>query len=299
MVSKELSKYIESLRKRRNISIDDFTFDIVSVRQYKRYLSGTSEMPYRTFISFSKKLGFNPTKIQGDLEESKVTENEKIENFYNSVIRHEYEKAEEYMKEVDEDFFLLPELEVYFRATVVLLHYLRDDKPKKDCRIEIYRIIDFPRILEKDLFHQSELLVLALLLMFIDGEDKIKLMDKLSKQLLKDKITIGTEFYARQYVTLRLAREYGVSKQDDKVIELCLNAIDLSKRPKIHFNFDFFYYYLALSYRNLKDSTNKKNYYKKLYYYLKFLDEPSKTRLYEKKFKKDFGIEFTEVETKK
>lgn len=295
MISKELSRYIESLRKRRNIDLDTFNKDIVSIRQYKRYLSGDSEMPYRAFILFAERLGFNPVKIQGDLELQKEEESKRIEEFYNQVIRKNYEKAEQAMNSVDSNNFLLPELEVYYKTTVVLLHYFRDNKPPSDCRDEIFDIIDYPNILKKDLYEQTELLVLSLLLMFAEGKDKSRILDKLNEQLMKEKITLGNEYYARLYVLLRVTREYGIAGDNDKVIQLCLKALEASKRPHIHFNYDFLYYYLSLSYRNNKDMTQAIYYARKLYNYLLFVDEEKKMQKYNTKMIKDFGKDFVEL----
>ena len=295
MVSKELSKYIESLRKRRNINLVDFTEGIVSQRQYKRYLSGDSEMPYRAFVLFAEKLGFNPVKIQGDLEDYKIQESELIADFYNLVIRHKYKEAEAIMKKLDIDDFVLPEFKSYYLTTVVLLEFYRDKKPKEECRDEILKIIGYPEILQKDLFHQIELIVLSISLMFVEGTDKLAIMDKLNNQLLKDKITLGTEYYARQYVVLRVAREYAIEGFDDKVIHLCLNSLELSRRPKIHFNYDFLYYYLSLAYRNKKDTVNEMSYLRKLYHYLLFLDDETKMKNYNNKIIKDYGSGFKEL----
>lgn len=295
MTTRELTKYIETLRKLRNLEVDDFTKNIVSVRQYKRYLSGDSEMPYNVFYQLSHRLGFNPVKIQGDLEEAQVRQNDLIESIYNYTVSYQYDKVDEILKQNDFEVFLSEQLEMYFKTTMVIHNYHRYKKPKEECREELIKIVDYDTIIQKDLLEQVELLVLALLLMFLEGKQKEELLEILSNQLLKEKITLGYDLFSKLYVALRVAREYGIKGDNERVIDICLKALEETKRPHIHFNYDFFYYYLALSYRNLKDEENKVKYVKKLYNYLMFIDEENKTKKYVSKFKKEFNLTVDEI----
>lgn len=295
MTTEVLCKYIESLRKLRNIELDDFTKGIVSTRQYKRYLSGDSEMPYRVLNLFSERLGFNPVKIQGVILEAQSDQNELIEKLFNLSVAHQFDTFDKLHKENPIEQFLSKELEMYYETAILVHDYYRYNKPIEECSIVLKEIINYDIAIKKELFEPTELLVLSILLMFLDSDDKEVVLQKLSNQLLKDKVTLGNDFYSRQYITLRIAREYGIRKQDNKVIELCLNALESSERARIHFNYDFFYYYLALSYRNLKDEENKKKYVTKLYRYLQFVDDKVKTDKYVTKLKKDFDMTVDDI----
>ncbi len=295
MTTEVLCKYIESLRKMRKIELEDFTKEIVSVRQYKRYLSGDSEMPYRVLNLLSERLGFNPVKIQGFILDEESKQNEIIEKLFNLTVAHQFDEFDKYKKENPLGEFFSKELEMYYQTAMLMQDYYRYEKPKEECNKELKDIIDYKNAIKKDLFEPTELLVLSILLMFLDESEKDELLEKLSNQLMKDKVTLGNDFYSRQYITLRIAREYGLRKQDEKVIELCLKALELSERAKIHFNYDFFYYYLALSHRNLKDDENKKKYAKKLYRYLLFIDDEVKTKKYVSRFEKDFDFTIEEL----
>ncbi len=295
MTSVVLVKFLESLRQRRKINQNTFVEGIISLRQYKRYLSGDSEMPYRVLSQLSERLGFHQVKILTELEKEKANQNALVEKFYNHVARNEYTEADEFMRKYNVEDFIQEDMKLYYKVTVVLLDYTRNDIDKEEAAKRLKTIMNYPEILKKDLYEQTELLGLSSMLSYLEDDERLKLMDRLSKLLLEDKITLGVDYYAKNYLVVRLARAYGMIGDNDEVINLCEKAIELSSRPQSYINLDFLYYYLILAYRNKKDDRNSLYYVRKLYYFLHFRDDDRMFNKYKIKMHNDLGKSFEEL----
>src|SRR5690606_12542881 len=72
--TKELARYIEKLRSLRNISQEDFVDGVVSLRQYRRYMQGTSAIQMKIIKQLAEKLSFKPVYILLEFESEKLTQ---------------------------------------------------------------------------------------------------------------------------------------------------------------------------------------------------------------------------------
>ena len=104
--SREIALYIDRLRTYRNITLEDFLFDIVSIRQYRRYMSGDSTLSFVILDQLSKRLGFDAEILIMELQTEKARQADQIKNIYNTVISKNLVKAKELMQEVNEEHIL-------------------------------------------------------------------------------------------------------------------------------------------------------------------------------------------------
>ena len=70
--SREISLFIEKLRAYRNLTLEEFLHDIVSIRQYRRYLSGDSTLSYLILDNLATRLGFSAEYVIMELETEKI-----------------------------------------------------------------------------------------------------------------------------------------------------------------------------------------------------------------------------------
>ena len=73
--TQEIVAFIDNLRDDRNMSQGDFLHNIVSMRQYRRYLSGESTMSYTILDQLAKRLDFDAELIIMELEAKKISPN--------------------------------------------------------------------------------------------------------------------------------------------------------------------------------------------------------------------------------
>jgi len=79
MKSKELCNYLERLRSARNMSQESFTTGITSLRQYRRYLSGESDLPFQVIDQLCDRLGIQTINLIRELETARIEESKEID----------------------------------------------------------------------------------------------------------------------------------------------------------------------------------------------------------------------------
>ena len=90
--SKELSNYLERIRTARNISQELFTNGITSLRQYRRYLSGESDIPFQVIDQLCDRLGIQTINLIRELETARIQESKDVDAFYNFVVYNNHEE---------------------------------------------------------------------------------------------------------------------------------------------------------------------------------------------------------------
>ena len=296
MAKTNVAIYLETIRKKKKLSIAEATKGIISDRQYRRYVLGESEIPYHILAEISNNLGFTVEKILGESESLQRKQYEYVEDIFNSIVRRNFERTEELLKIDSNQEFMSETIKLYFDVSMVLYDNYLEKLSKSEAKQKIYELVNYPKILEQDIFDPVELIILSVLTGYMEQSEKDPLINRLTDLLLEKKVTIGTEFYARQYITIRLAREHFINKNYQGTIDLCDNALLVSTRSKIHYNYDFLYYYIALAYQRLDNTLKAYEYLQKLYHYLLFIDEQIKFDSYTKKIKKDFGFKLSRVD---
>ncbi|VEU79917.1 helix-turn-helix domain-containing protein [Haploplasma axanthum] len=100
--SREIALFIEKLREYRNISQEEFLDDIVSMRQYRRYMNGDSTLSYVILDKLAIKLGFDAEFIIMELETEKIKQTQAVVNLYNAVATGNIDKSVELFMQINE-----------------------------------------------------------------------------------------------------------------------------------------------------------------------------------------------------
>ncbi|PKK89393.1 MAG: hypothetical protein CVV62_01400 [Tenericutes bacterium HGW-Tenericutes-7] len=274
--------------------MNDFIENIVSLRQYKRYLYGTSEMPYKIFIKLCDKLKWNPMNILNELDQKKIAQLQTLDKFYNYVVSYNFDEASKLVNILKNTVFVDTNFETYFKIGLLLMEYWKSPTNPVSYANRCIELINYPIIMKNELFNPIELLALSVLLNFIQGNEKFDIIVKLENVLNSPNFHfLGKDFYVIQYIYVKLAKEYGIQKNDKKVIDLCEKSIKLAKLNYSYFNLDYLYYYLSLAYRNF-DNVQKAHYYINLLIeVIDFQDNESKKNKFEHLIQSDFGFTFT------
>jgi len=123
--SRGLSLFFDNVRLSRGLTQEEFIFDIVSMRQYRRYLSGESKISQDVVRQFSERLGLKPEHIIMDYEASKVDETQLVIDFYNSAANYDYEKADRMRKTIHIDALEERVNRIFYEHTCAFLDYQR------------------------------------------------------------------------------------------------------------------------------------------------------------------------------
>ena len=296
MISREMCILLDDYRNKKNTSMIKFTDGIVSLRQYKRYLYGTSEMPFKMFVELCDRIQLDPTFLVYDLERKRIEQLNRLDEFSNAIIYHDYEKAESMILDFKKETFLDKMNAIYFELTILQMDLYLKKYPNAYYGNEIARLINYPEILNYNMMNGVELSGLAMLIEFVSGDEKRVIMDKLNQIITtKSYSFLAKDFYNLSYVRLKVAKEFGREKEFQKVIEICNLVLKDTDKFNSYFNLDHLYYYMCLAYRGLNDMEKAHYYIEQLYYAIKIQRDDAILTKYNRLITKDFGFNFEEL----
>ena len=99
MKSKELCIFLEHLRSSRNLSQEQFTDQVVSLRQYRRYLSGESEIPFQVIQQLAEKISVKTDSLLREFENAKIAETEMVLKLFNFASNYAHDEFTKLSKE--------------------------------------------------------------------------------------------------------------------------------------------------------------------------------------------------------
>ncbi|MFA5560821.1 MAG: hypothetical protein WC964_03485 [Acholeplasmataceae bacterium] len=295
MKSRELCIFLERIRSARGISQENMTADIVSLRQYRRYLNGESDIPFQIVQSLGSKLGIKVDSLVRDFESAKVEESKRVFKLYNYVINYDMESFNNLLNKIDKDLIIEYENQLIYKISIILYHLFMKKTDKEKAKEAIRKVIDYPMILKKYALTIVELQALSVLLAYESEYEAEKIANKLEEGFNNNLIALSTDLNDFLPITITaLARYFGIKGKNEEVIKYCSLAIKRNIGLRSYYLNDYLYYYSALAYFKLGKT---KEFNKSLFLaYNSILldDNPQKTEKFAILFKKDFGIDIND-----
>jgi len=293
MISREMCVLLDDFRAKKNLSMVNFIEGVVSLRQYKRYLYGTSEMPFKMFVELCDRVNVEPLYMVYELERKRIDQANRLDVFSQAIIAHDFKKAEALMRDLSNEVMYDQNNEVYFKLNILQLDYYLKKYPNAHLANVCAELIHYPDILKHDVMNGVELVGLSLLLNFIPNEERFPIMDKLYQIITTGAYTfISKDFYQMNSVSLGVAKMYGMNKDDVKVIEICNEVLKACEFNESYFNLDLTYYFLSLAYKHLGKIEESHQYIEKLYHATKVKPSDASYERFNKLILKDYGFDF-------
>ncbi|QMS84512.1 hypothetical protein [Candidatus Xianfuyuplasma coldseepsis] len=285
----ELSNYVNTIRKQKKISIETLTDGIISSRQYKRYLSGDSVIPFRVFNELCERLMVNPINVLQDLEQTKQNEQELLDQLYSDIIHLNLDDAKTVIEKLSIIGFTSEGHTLYFQICFSLYQYYTKQEEISVLRKHLETLLSYPSILEQSYFSSNELLGIGVLMTYLPKQERKPILDKLQLVLKGDVNVLGKHFRMQQYIFVKIAKELGVLGDFTHVLEICTKGIENAFRHHSTFNLDYFYYYSALAHHYLAHEDNRDFYLNRLYLILQVIGNEHKFDKFNKLVYSDFG----------
>ncbi len=258
MKSQDLCGYLERLRSARNISQEIFTNGIVSLRQYRRYLSGESDIPFQVVDKLSDRLGVQTINLLGEIEATRFEETKKVNKFYNSVVNNSKDDVLSMISYFNNLEFIDPENKLLYLHGLSLYLLFTKQTTRSETVEKNKELINFKVIFKKSIITLNEMVILSSILDYSDDvTDSQEISDRLKSFLQNRSFVLGTGYEpVFNLVLFRLARYSGKNNLYDDVINYCTMGIERNHSHKYYYLLDYFYYYSALSYYSLGDISN-------------------------------------------
>ena len=296
MKSKELSNYLERLRAARNISQESFTNGITSLRQYRRYLSGESDIPFQIVDLLCERLGIQTINLIRELETARIEESKEVDRFYNFVVYNNREEIELIREKYKGKEFLDNENKMVYEHSVILFDFM-NQKINAEVATQLTKdLINFSKFSKQSIFTLTEMFILTSLLDLDPvSTDKQLISSRLKSVLTDSSIVLGSSVnFAYQLVLFRLAKYAGINKDYNDVISYCKLALSHAVSNKNYYLLEYFYYYSSLAYYRLGDLENYQHHLMKCFVALHLDGNDKKTEKFTSMINRDFNISFAD-----
>lgn len=245
----ELTRFFDKIRFLRHMTQAELTADIISLRQFRRYLTGVYIMPQYVINDFSKRLGFKPEYIVIEFESDKKRETQKLNEFHNYIVTGNLNNADLMLKNNTFKFILDSNNELFFKYSMILFKFYKKQISENIAIKETKDLINYNKILSNDIFSSTEIVILTSLMGYPSFDERNRIVVLLEKYILNPSLVISGHNVANILLCLNYMIEYyGMNKNYDQVINLSHKAIDYAMKTKTFYLLVDFYYFLSLAY---------------------------------------------------
>jgi transcriptional regulator with XRE-family HTH domain len=247
MDTQKLLNYMENLRIGRKMSQATYLFEIISQRQYYRYRSGESEIPFDILNKLANNLDIPLLKIISSFQAHAQAEKEIIFEIYNLVIRKRFSKANQLLKKHKNLLLLDKENKLFYYLSKVLLRFYQNQISNLEM-VEILKVkIDYVNTMKKQILHDSELFILGVIMEYSDDDREI-ILNKVDQLRENNKLLLSGKVILNFQVFFWIIKNLGRSSSFDELLEIADIAIETSKKNYSYYSLEYFYFYKALAY---------------------------------------------------
>jgi hypothetical protein len=293
MKNNGLCIYLEQLRSARHISQLSFVEDIISLRQYRRYLKGESDIPFSIVAMLASKLGLKTDSILREFETARLEETKTMNNLYNLAVNYAHKEYNTLLKTINPENIIESSNLLLYKHSITIHDYYRKAITVPQVREINKDLVNYPSVLDQGVLSTSEMLILTFLIDVMPVEDQNKIIGKLSAYLNDQLLIIsGANDKVYTLILARLAKHSGILESYHKVIEFCDLGINRNFNFFSFYLMEFFFYYKSLAYYHLGDDENFQLSLKRCFNVLEFEGNENKIKKFVNLINDDYHIEF-------
>ncbi len=290
--SQSLANYLDALRTKKNMTQEDFTNGIVSMRQYRRYLRGESDVAPYVFDQFAERLGLNIEYLVFEFRGNTFRESKLANDYHNAVINHNVEKVTSLKKQFNPETITEPNHLLIYEYATALFSYNSNQMAQITLIEKLKSLLNYPNILKHHAFSSTEIIILSSLLVYDECKEKDKIVKVLSDALNhKSTIISGNNQKIMLLCLYRLADYHKRYGDPSSMLQFASKGIQACKELKYHYLLEDFYLFAALAYQRLNEPKQISSMLSGLYNVLQFENDLSKTKRYQSYLFRDFNIE--------
>ena len=288
---------MENLRYDRKISQENYLDGIISQRQYYRYRSGESEVPFEVIARFAEKLNIPISGLLEQFDDEYSHENNETLKFFNMVASNDVENAYKLYQSMRNHVFISTVNGNFFRCSKILLDLYANRIIEDDLIKELKKILDYPKVMKKSAFPDDEIYMLGLMMEY-SPNDRKTILKKLYEVLRNKGQLLGGNVSAEYRVYFWMIKNFGRAEQYEEVIEMCALAINKCETYYMHYLLEYFHYYKALAHQRLGNQELFEHHLVQAILNLEHRPNVQRDKFYEQIFK-DTGIDPVEFALKR
>ncbi|MBU1143206.1 MAG: hypothetical protein KKH92_06095 [Firmicutes bacterium] len=290
--SREIALFIDKLRSFRNIAQEDFLHDIISMRQYRRYMNGDSTLSYLVLDKLAKKLGFNAEFVIMELETEKMKQTQSVNNFYNSIVGNDVDKSKELVLKIDERHLIEGNNLLLFQHSKNIFDYKLGNTSEYVTINRTKKLIDLDQLIKKKALSTSELLILISFFHFKSFKEINVIAEKLASYI-DNHVTIvsGHNIRVLALVLEELSRYFSINEDYENMLYYALEGIKYSTSMRSYYLLDTLYYFAAAASHELNQIDKRNDYLFKCLSLLYMEGNSERISKYKYLFKNRFDVD--------
>lgn len=286
----KLLNYMENLRYDRKMNQEFYLHDVISQRQYYRYRSGESEVPFEVIIKLANKLQIPLLKLISNFQAYTARENDLVREFLSLVMNRKLDEAKKLMRGKRDLLLIDDEIKVFYQIAVVLYKHHSNQMTTLDMVNSLKTESDFQNIMKKEVLHDSEIYLLGIIMEYSE-EDRKLVLEKIISLRANNKLLLGGNILFNSQVFFWILKNLGRLNRYNEVIKFANEAIEYNKKNYSYYSIEYFYYYKALAYYRLGNTSEFEKALTNTICFLTNLDS-QKRKHFSEMIKKDTNIDY-------
>lgn len=246
----KLLVFMDSLRYERKINQETFLSNIVSQRQYYRYIKGESEPNFEIITLLAEKLSLPIDRLINMFESEVLNEKKLVKDFFNLVLKKDFEKSQELYLIISKKNKLDTTSNLFLKIGKSLSDFYQGKITKINMIDQIKKACNYKILMKNNFLHDIELYSLGLIMEY-SQKDREEVLQKILTLMKKSKIfTGGNRLYVSQ-IYFWILKNLGRLGKYDELIDISSMAIDYSNKEFNSYLIEYVYYYKALAHYRL------------------------------------------------
>ncbi|PAT01612.1 hypothetical protein CI105_05940 [Candidatus Izimaplasma bacterium ZiA1] len=246
--------FIENLRLSRNMSREEFLKDILSLRQYSRFLKGESEISNKKLLLMSDRLDLSIFHIYNAFYNSSDHEYNNIHEAYIYLADRHLDKATEKINLINRNDILSSYNKKFYDYVVLATAHRKGAKSPNDVISDLKSLINYSSINERETYSWLEIVILIEIAGVERREKRYTTLSVLEYCLSENKINFSdkSNYLLIPPLYSQVAAIYGNLKQYNKVITIADNGINYCRKYGILNSIAHLFFYKASAEYDLK-----------------------------------------------
>lgn len=160
-ISTKYAYHLDELRRKSKIKVNDFCDGICSDRQYRRYISGVYEIPQKSIILFSEKLGLSPVDFFNSFYLHDTEEYRKVNSIYYEIRNYKWKEVHRKIKELQNYRFLNVLTKRFYDFCIISTNELLKKVPKMSTYDSYKKLVNYPNCLKKTIFDFVDVITIS------------------------------------------------------------------------------------------------------------------------------------------
>lgn len=289
--------FIDDLRKKRNMSREDFINGIISIRQYQRYVNGESSLNNEKLFKLIDKLGMNFFNAHQLYFNRSKDEMLKLDSIYEEITRDNLKKASDMLEKVSIKDFSDEYNKSFYKLCELLLLKRTKKMPVPVVVDKLKQLINYPNCLDNKIINFVEYVAYLEISRYSSQRyDDTRILNFLYKKIKDNDISTNSillTYLPSSYA--HVARELGEIGEIEKSLAIAQKGIKWCLSHDVNNSLVHLFLYEAISLRNL-DRHKESLYSAKRMFALLFVEgNENKTLKFTKVFEKGFNMKASEL----